>query len=203
MFVLKKQLYLNNNIEFWKSIGKVGVAHSKKNNIPVEVVLEDESISRGSYVVLEKWRSCFYNFYNPQAITQQTQQEHAIYNENVNAAQHTQDDVREFNNAISTDEVRRAVYSANRGKACGFDQMCAEVFKNDTAISFLHVLFNVCFNTGNIPTDWGKGVINPIPKSGTTDPRDPLSYRGITLAPVMCKLYCTVISAPCSQRNLR
>ena len=26
-----------------------------------------------------------------------------------------------------------------------------------------------------IPTDWGKCSINPIPKSSTTDPRDPLS----------------------------
>jgi len=72
--------------------------------------------------------------------------------------------------------------------------MHAEFFKNDTAVSFLHILFNVCFNSGKIPSDWGKGVVNPIPKSGTTDPRDPLSYRGITLAPAMYKLYCNVLN---------
>ena len=28
--------------------------------------------------------------------------------------------------------------------------MHAEIFKNDTAVSFLHILFNVCFDTGKI-----------------------------------------------------
>lgn len=77
--------------------------------------------------------------------------------------------------------------------------MFSEIFKNDTAVSFLHVLFNICFNNGKIPTDWGKGVINPIPKPGTTDPLDPLSYRGITLAPVMYKLYCKVLNSRISR----
>ena len=73
--------------------------------------------------------------------------------------------------------------------------MYAEIFKNDTAISFLHILFNVCFSCGKTPKAWGKGVISPIPKSSTTDPRDPLSYRGITLAPVMYKLYSHILNA--------
>ena len=41
----------------------------------------------------------------------------------------------------------------------------------------------------------GQGVINPIVKPGTTDPRDPLSYRGITLAPSMYKIYCYVLNS--------
>ena len=35
----------------------------------------------------------------------------------------------------------------------------------------------------------------PIPKSSTTDQRDPLSYRGIALASAMFKLYCSVINS--------
>ena len=38
------------------------------------------------------------------------------------------------------------------------------------------------------------GIINPIPKSSTMDPRDPLSYRGITLASAMYKIYCAVLN---------
>jgi hypothetical protein len=39
-----------------------------------------------------------------------------------------------------------------------------------------------------------KGIITPIPKCSTSDPRDPLSYRGITLAPCAYKLYCSILN---------
>ncbi|CAG2196515.1 unnamed protein product [Mytilus edulis] len=54
-------------------------------------------------------------------------------------------------------------------------------------------LFNVCYNTGKVPVLWAKGVIVPVPKCSSSDPRDPLSYRGITLAPATYKLYCGVL----------
>ena len=40
----------------------------------------------------------------------------------------------------------------------------------------------------------GKCVINPIPESYTSDRRDPLSYRGIALAPSMYKIYCFILN---------
>ena len=85
---------------------------------------------------------------------------------------------------ISIAEVQLAVKKAKNNKASGADSIPVEVYKNDTAISCLHILFNVCFRTGNIPTEWGKGryIINPIPKSNSCDQREPLSYRGVTLA---------------------
>jgi len=56
------------------------------------------------------------------------------------------------------------------------------------------VLFNICFNIGIVPTLWSKSVICPIPKASTLDKRDPLSYRGISLAPAMYKLYCYILN---------
>ena len=55
-------------------------------------------------------------------------------------------------------------------------------------------MFNVSFDSGCVPSEWGKGIINPIPKSNMADPRDPLSYRGITLAPATYKLYCSILN---------
>ena len=179
----------NNSTEFWKSIGRVGIARSRTNVIPFEVKTDDGSISTDSSVVLEKWRSSFYNLFNPHTADLNIPQH--LHLNNVDA---DPNDRLSYNAGITIDEVRKAVNSTKRGKACGFDNMYAEFFKNDTAICFLHVLFNVCFSTGKIPTDWGKGVINPIPKGGTTDPRDPLNYRGITLAPAMYKLYCHILN---------
>lgn len=53
-------------------------------------------------------------------------------------------------------------------------------------------MFNVCYNTEKIATDWGKIVITPIPKSNTTEPRDPQSYRGIALSSSIYKIYRSV-----------
>ena len=103
-------------------------------------------------------------------------------------------DVSYFEDNTSILEVKRAVDGARRGKSCGIDQIPCEVLKNDATIVFLHVLFNICFNRNIVPTVWGKCVIKPIPMSSTSDPRDPLSYRGIALASSVYKLYCSVIN---------
>ncbi|WAR29567.1 RTXE-like protein [Mya arenaria] len=95
--------------------------------------------------------------------------------------------------------VRKAVEKARQQKAPGFDSIPYEVFKNDIAISFLHIFFNVCYQTGKTPSDWGKGVLNPIPNPGMADPREPLNYRGLNLAPTMYKLYCSVLNERLSQ----
>ena len=82
-------------------------------------------------------------------------------------------------------------------KTCGVDGILSDVFRNDTSVSILHVLFimfNVCFPSGVIPSEWGKCIINPISKSNTDHHRDPLSYRGISLAPATYKLYCSVLN---------
>ena len=100
-----------------------------------------------------------------------------------------------FDDMISIFEVKKAVNDAKFKKACGIDSIPTEVLKNDTMISVVHILLNICFSTGKIPSEWGQGVIYPIVKPGTTDPRDPLSYRGITLAPSMYKIYCYVLNS--------
>ena len=41
---------------------------------------------------------------------------------------------------------------------------------------------------------WNRGIITPIPKCSTSDPRDPLSYRGITLAPFAYKVFCGILN---------
>ena len=45
-----------------------------------------------------------------------------------------------------------------------------------------------------IPKLWSKGIITSIPKCSTSDPRDPLSYCGITLALCAYKSYCGILN---------
>jgi len=100
-----------------------------------------------------------------------------------------------FNEIISLQEVKNAICKSKMGKAYGVDGILSEVLHNETAIYFLHVLFNLCFDKGSIPLVWGKCIIKPIPKSSSLDPRDPLSYRGIPLASVVYKMYCRIINS--------
>ena len=91
-------------------------------------------------------------------------------------------------------EVRQAVLRLKANKASGVDEVPGEVLKNAKVTTFLHQFFNVCFESGKIPETWSKGIINPIPKASTSDPRNQLSYRGITLSPVTYKVYCTILN---------
>ena len=54
---------------------------------------------------------------------------------------------------------------------------------------FMLRLFNVFLQTGQVPKEWSKCILNPIPKSSTNDRTDPMSYRGIARAPASYKLY--------------
>ena len=44
------------------------------------------------------------------------------------------------------------------------DDILVDVSKNKCSVNFLQRLFNVCFNTGIVPSVWGRGIINPISK---------------------------------------
>ena len=150
---------------FWKSIGKVGINNDKKKCIPMEVLLSDGSLSTDVKDVLIKWEHDYSKLLN-------TSNETLNYEHSQNACS-TSDIVLDRN--ISILEVKRAVDKAKKCKAAGIDNIPVDVLKNDTSVCFLHVLFNICFETGCVPSAWGKNIINPIPKTGSVDPRDPLS----------------------------
>ena len=95
---------------------------------------------------------------------------------------------------MTMDELILAIKSLKNNKAYGLDKIPAEVLKSYRLRSILLSLFNECFTKGMIPSAWKHGIINPIPKSSTSDPREPLNYRGITLTCACYKLYCNILN---------
>ncbi|MES9880570.1 MAG: endonuclease/exonuclease/phosphatase family protein, partial [Sedimenticola sp.] len=172
--------------DFWKTIGKVGVAHDKSTSIPMEVVLDDGSVVGDIETVLAKWKNDFSSLFSSGSRRTVNIQHDTHHPSNSSEPL--------FTDNISIEEVRGAIRNAKRGKACGVDGIPSEVLCNDAGVSYMHVFFNVCFSQSKLPTEWGKSIINPIPKSSTTDPRDPLSYRGISLTSCMYKLYCFILN---------
>ena len=58
-------------------------------------------------------------------------------------------------------------------------------------ISFLNVVFNNIFSSGNIPDSWGKSIIWPLHKNGSL--YDPNNFRGIASINTICKIFTKIL----------
>ena len=184
--------------EFWREIGRVGIANTRRQRIPCEVVDDDGNVSSDPEIVLNRWRSDYEALYKGTASDEfdqahldsvQKQLRAMEADANIPAA-----DATLLNMPISLQEVEAAVQRAKLRKACGIDTLPAEALKNPACVTILHKIISYCFEQGIVPKDWTRGVITPVPKQGNKDPRVPLNYRGITLISVPCKIYCDVLN---------
>jgi hypothetical protein len=168
----------------WKKIGKIGVGAERHKSIPMQVVLENGDVSNDRSIVLDKWKRDFSTLLNPDC--------HMTGATTTDIPSTAADPVLDA--PLTYTEFMYAIASAKAGKATGHDQIPVEVFTNEYLAGFLFRLCTVCFENGRIPEAWSRGIINPIPKNNMEDPRDPKSYRGITLTPAAYKLYCSIIN---------
>ena len=87
-----------------------------------------------------------------------------------------------LNNAISVDEIERAVRGLKKNKASGLNKKANEYIKSTSSIfrPIYHNLFNIVLDTGILPDALLIGVIKQIYKN-KDKPDDPNSYRPITI----------------------
>jgi hypothetical protein len=195
-FNMQEELLLEstkNQQQFWKKIGKIGVAENRKSIIPMEVIDDDGNVSSQLTEVLNKWKSAYSNLLN---------QQYSTTNETELTTNKNRSDT--FNDFILTEPISFAetisvIEKAKKGQSAGYDDLPAEAFINNCSALFLHHLFDFCFRFQKIPDVCNKIVINPIPKANMADPRDPLCYRGIVLACVYYKLYCNNLNEMLAQ----
>ena len=153
-----EQLARSDQQEFWKKIGKGGIGQERQKLIPLEVILEDGSISKSPDVVMNKWKTSFSDLLNPIIHTGATE-EGTLRDNSVLHLDH------DMNSVITRNEVIKAVNSMKSNKASDIDNIPAEFWKNSALSDIITVLFNKCFCYGIVPDTWKLGVINPIPKS--------------------------------------
>ena len=94
---------------------------------------------------------------------------------------------------INDMEVRAALKALKKNKAPGLDGLPPLVFKmfHDQLVMFATALFNKLLEQEAYPKIWSSGSIKPIPKKG--DRKCPSNYRGITLLPVMGKVFTVIL----------
>ncbi len=166
--------------------------------IPWEVYDSTGNISTDKEFILNHWKSEYNKLYNnisgdyddmfrENILNMKDHKERSmqdpLYNANIN-----------LNRPISLDEVKKVVSKAKNGKAVGMDNIPNEILKCQPIIGALHALFQLCFDSGKVPTIWTKSIISPIPKNRTNDPRVPLNYRGISLLSCVYKLYSATLN---------
>ena len=90
-------------------------------------------------------------------------------------------------------EVKNAIKATKNGKAAGLDNVEAELLKTDLdeRTKELTKLFNKVKEEGVAPTSWNRGLIVKLPKKG--DLRECTNWRGITLLPVISKIFGRVL----------
>ena len=97
---------------------------------------------------------------------------------------------------IYEEEIRAAIRRLKPNTSPGLDGLPPTLFKlfhgNDTIITFLNTLFNAVLKNGIFPTSWASGYIKPIYKGGKKT--DPQNYRGITILPVLGKIFTSIIN---------
>jgi hypothetical protein len=87
---------------------------------------------------------------------------------------------------FTMDELNQALKRIQSGKACGIDNIPAEVWKHG---AFNDILLKLCNDvySGNPIDRWTEGCLLPFPKKG--DLGSTKNYRGITLTSIAAKIY--------------
>ena len=191
-----EKINTSNPRQFWEELKKLGP--KGKKYIPMEV-MRDGNIVVDRTEVLDKWKSDFESLYKNSDIHTYDSaflsriQNHMTYNE-----QQMLDPLYVSNNAlnsnISLHEVQVVIDKCKNNKACGIDSIPYEILKLPIIVDICHHLFQLCFDSGKIPSMWYKAIIVPIPKGGDKDPRIPLNYRGISLLCCTAKLYSSMLN---------
>lgn len=100
-----------------------------------------------------------------------------------------------FSLSINRKSVIRIVHELKSGKAVGTDEVPNEFLKfgGDTIVNTLIDLFVAICDLESIPSEWQKGIIIPIHKSGSVYDID--NYRGITLTSNVYKVFAKVLES--------
>ncbi|VDI17339.1 Hypothetical predicted protein [Mytilus galloprovincialis] len=108
---------------FWKKIGKIGIAESRKHVIPMEVIDDDGNVSSELTDVLDKWKSEYSELLNQQNSSIRVSDSCTSLNE-----ASTFDDFL-LTEPISYQETVHVIEKTKRGKSAGIDNLPGEKYR--------------------------------------------------------------------------
>ena len=110
----------NDDIDFWKKMGRLGIGFERKRNIPFEIVKEDGSLNNNLKDILDKWKKYFSDLLKQQDAE-------SVDNHEIRTQSNIADNENYTNNCISSYAVRQAARKLKKGKSTGYDEIPADV----------------------------------------------------------------------------
>ena len=94
-------------------------------------------------------------------------------------------------NVFTVDNIENALLKIKKGKMPGLDNLSTEhlLFAHPILIVSLKMLFNLMYENGYVPDDFGRGLLIPLLKDSNGDVTHCDNYRGITISCVISKLF--------------
>ena len=142
--------------------------------------------------VLGNWKEKYWELLNPAPSGDTEFKEKAVSELHIDIGDNLE---AEYNHEVFMGEIECALKKSKNGKAAGIDRITNKVLKQDAMLELLLCLFNLCFSTGMVPSQWIQAIILPIPKGTSSKATDPLSYRGLSLQSCVYKIYSSVLNA--------
>ena len=93
---------------------------------------------------------------------------------------------------LTLDQVDKAISKISNNTAAGHDNICIEHFKfaHPSVLVILKSIFNIFISIGEVPLDFGLGLVTPIPKfKGHKNSVNADDFRGITLNVIASKIF--------------
>ena len=192
------QICTDNPKLFWEELQKLGP--KKKTTIPMEVYNDNGDTVSDIDQVLHQWKSDFCDLFSTSFNTDNAFGDSigdtlTEIERNFNDQPEENPDLSDLNADISLPEIQKLILKAKNNKATGIDGIPYEILKFPPIIHALHRLYKSCFANKLTPSAWKIAVIKPIPKKGDSDPRLPLSYRGISLIATIAKIYSSFLNS--------
>ena len=174
---------------FWKKV------NSRRNNFCTNAGSEikfGDNVCRDPESIVSGWGVYFRDLYSD---TERPHYDQRFKQEVETKVQNIKSEIASDRNSIptyiSTDDVRKAVKTLKKKKACGQDCVYNEhlIHGGDTLYEHLAKFYTDMFNYGCIPLCLKQGIIITLHKGGRKSKTDPNNYRAITLSSAILKLF--------------
>ncbi len=156
-------------MEVYSEFQKLGPR--SKRDIPWDVYGEDDTVISDREQVLNRWKNDYFELYNDSSGDYDDSFRTEILNTKAHLERNMQDPLfvgdPQLSRPIQIDEVKKAVGHAKNRKAVGTDNIPKKVLKSPTVINVLHLFFQLCFDSGKIPSIWTQSLTRFL-KTGLT-----------------------------------
>ena len=176
---------------FWYLVNKSNRVNSANTKRLQPTTNHDGTILYDPDEINKSWETYYADLHTPKDLPQYNDGHAQMVNETLDSLPSTYftDDIP--SRTFSIEDVQRKCVKLKLGKAAGYDGIYGEHLRYGGHVLYkaLQILFNTITVRRVVPSHFKRAVIIPIPKGKNRDATNKDNYRGISLLPVISKVY--------------